>query len=217
MSSEHQPRAYDGSRRQAQAQATQREILRAAHDLFVAHGYGTTTVAAIAAHAGVSVPTVYAGFPAKADLLRRAIETAFAGDDAPIAVADRPTAQWTVATQDPRELLRRYAVMCGEVASRAGRIYRVLVAAADGEPVLADLLETFEAQRLGAARLIATAVQGRGGLREGPTLDHARDIVWISNSPELYSLALKRGWSLEHYVAFVRDLLLQIVADGVDS
>jgi AcrR family transcriptional regulator len=211
MSGEAQPRRrYDRSRRQAQAEATQREIVQVAHDHFVAGGYRATTVVAIAAAAGVSVPTVYAGFPTKADLLRRAIEIAFAGDGAPVPVAGRPTAQWVADADDPVELLGRYAQMCGELASRAGRIYGVLVAAADGEPVLAELLDTFEAQRLKAARQIALAVRERGGLAPGTSLDHARDVVWIANSPDLFNLAVKRRWSLERYVAFVRGVLLQV-------
>jgi AcrR family transcriptional regulator len=211
---EMQPRRrYDGSRRQAQARATQREIVRAAHDLFVAQGYGTTTIAAIAAAAGVSVPTVYAGFPTKADLLRRAIETAITGDDAEIPLAERPTAQWVADTDDPAEVLRRYAVLCGEVASRVGRIYAVLVAAADAEPALAQLLDTFEAQRLVGAQHIAGAVHERGGLAAGTSPDHARDVVWMANSPELYTLAVRRNWPLDRYVALVRAMLLQVVAE----
>jgi AcrR family transcriptional regulator len=204
-------RQYDGTRRKVQAEATQREIVRAANDLFVERGYGTTTMADVAAAAGVSVPTVYAGFPTKADLLRRAIETALAGDDAPIAVADRPTAQWVGATDDPRELLSRYATMCGELASRTGRIYAVLIAAADADPSLAELLHTFEAQRLTAARSIAREVRARGGLPAGTSLDEARDVIWMCNSPELYTLAMKRRWSFNRYVAFVREALLRLV------
>jgi AcrR family transcriptional regulator len=212
MSATAQPRRpYDGTRRKAQAETTQRDIVRAAHDLFVEHGYGPTTIADIAAAAGVSVPTVYAGFPTKADLLRRAIETALAGDDAPVAVADRPTARWVSATDDPREVLRRYATMCGELASRTGRIYAVLVAAADAEPVLAELLHTFETQRLTAARHIASAVRERGGLPSDTTLEQARDVIWLCNSPELYNLAMKRRWSLNRYVDFVGDALLRLV------
>ncbi len=212
LAEEAQPRRrYDRSRRQAQAAATEREIVRVAHEQFVAGGYHATTVVAIAAAAGVSVPTVYARFPTKADLLRRAIEVAFAGDDAPVAVADRPTAQWVADTDDPVELLDRYAQMCGELASRAGRIYGVLLAAADAEPVLADLLDTFEAQRLKAARQIASAVRERGGLAPGTSLDHARDVVWMANSPELYSLAVKRRWSSARSGALGRAIRLGIV------
>jgi AcrR family transcriptional regulator len=204
-------RRYDASRRQAQAAATQREIVRVAHEQFVAGGYHATTIVAIAAAAGVSVPTVYARFPTKADLLRRVIEVAFAGDDAPVAVADRPTAQWVADTDDPVELLSRYAQMCGELSSRAGRAYGVLLAAADAEPVLAEVLDTFEAQRLKAARQIASAVRDRGGLPPGTSVDHARDVIWMANSPELYMLAVRRRWSPDRYVALVRSILLGVL------
>ena len=194
MTSAPQPRRrYDASRRQAQAARTQVEILRVAHDLFVANGYAATTLAAIAASADVSVPTLYAGFETKSQLLRRVIETAFAGDTENIPVADRPTAKWVHDALDARELLSRYAVMCGELAFRAGAVYGVLVAAADAEPDLAELVATFEQQRLVAARSICAAVRSRGGLARGVTPAHARDVIWIANSPELYHVGGQAG------------------------
>ena len=62
-------RAYDSSRRQEQARQTRRDILRAAHDLFVTHGYGRTTIADVARAAGVSAETIYATYKNKATLL----------------------------------------------------------------------------------------------------------------------------------------------------
>lgn len=89
------------------------------------------------------LPTVYANFASKAEVLRRAIEVALAGDDEAIAVADRPTALWVHEAETGEELLARYAVMIGEMAARVAPIYSVLVAAADAEPELAALLKTF--------------------------------------------------------------------------
>ena len=203
--------ATTASRREAQARETQRQVLRAAHDLFVEHGYRATTIAGIAEAAGVSVPTVYAGFGTKADLLRRAIEVAMAGDDDPISVADRPTHQWVVATDDGLEMLQRYAVACGAMVDRIGRIYGVLTGAADADPVLAELLARFDDQRLDAATAMAAGLHDRGALPDGVDLDDARDLVWMANAPELYALTLKRGWSTDRYVALVRDFLLELV------
>jgi AcrR family transcriptional regulator len=205
-------RMYDASRRQAHALETRRAIIGAASDLFVRVGFAGTTIAAIAAAANVSTPTVYANFTSKAELLQRAIEVALAGDDAPIPVADRPTALWVHRADTAEELLTRYAVMCGEVASRAGPIYNVLVAAADAEPELAELLKRFEAQRLRAATQMAEAVRSRGGLPPGRTLSEARDVVWLCISVEVYAmLVMRRGWSTKRYVAWVRNALLQLI------
>jgi len=47
-------RAYDASGRQARARARRLAVVLAARDLFQRDGYRPTTIAAIAAHAGVS-------------------------------------------------------------------------------------------------------------------------------------------------------------------
>ena len=215
MNNPKQPlkRAYDASRRQATALDTRRLIVSAAHDMFVQHGFAATTIVAIAKAANVSTPTVYANFASKAALLQRAIEVAFAGDDEPVAVIDRPTAKWVYEATTVEELLSRYAAMAGELSSRAGRIYSVLVGAADAEPELAALLKTFEAQRLRAATMIAQGIRDRGGLPPGRTVEEARDIIWLCIAPEVYSLLTdRRVWSAKRYVAWVRNALLQLVA-----
>jgi hypothetical protein len=161
--------------------------------------------------AGSRVRLIY-GFASKAELLRRAIEVALAGDDEPVAVHDRPTARWVYEAETAEEVLRRYAVMSGELASRAGSIYGVLAGAADAEPELANLLRTFEAQRLRAATQVAEAVHARGGLPPGRTVAEARDTIWLCNAPEVYvMLTAKRRWSTRRYVAWVRNALLNLV------
>lgn len=198
-------------------------MVDAAHDLFVANGFAGTTIAAVAAKAKVSAPTVYAAFHSKAELLRAAIDLALAGDEEPIAVADRPLGRWVYEADTAVELLSRYAVMMGELAERAAPIYMVLVAAADADPPLADLLADFEKQRLRAATMIAQAIRDRGGLPEGRTLSEARDTIWVCNAPELYVwLTSKRRWSTSRYVSWARNVLIKLViepnvADGNDG
>jgi AcrR family transcriptional regulator len=55
--------------RQEQAAATRDRIADAARRLFASTGYGTTTMDAIAAEAGVAVRTVYSAFGAKREIL----------------------------------------------------------------------------------------------------------------------------------------------------
>ena len=205
------PRRYDSSGRKARAAEGRRQILAAAHDLFVARGFAGTAMVDIAAAAGVSAPTVYAA-GTKASLLKSCVDVALAGDVEPVAVLDRPLAQWVYEADDPRELVSRYAVMMGELGSRAAPIYDVVVRAADADPEIAELLVDLERQRLRASTILAEAIESRGGLPAGRTLEEARDTIWVCNAPELYvTLTRKRRWSKRRYVSWSRNALLQLV------
>src|SRR6476646_9383327 len=86
-------RTYSSPLRTKQAQTTRRAVLEAARDLFIAQGYGATTIDQIAARAGVSKPTVFAAVGNKQTVLSAVRDVAMAGDDEKIAVGDRPLAQ----------------------------------------------------------------------------------------------------------------------------
>src|SRR5215207_7364561 len=58
------------SLRQRQALLTQQLVLNAARDLFLDQGYGTTTIEAISANAGVAVSTVYSIYKNKRGILK---------------------------------------------------------------------------------------------------------------------------------------------------
>ena len=66
-------RRYDSSGRQAQARRNQRQFLQG--------GYAATTIAAIAAEAGVSVETIYKAFGGKAGLVRAIYQGGLTGRD----------------------------------------------------------------------------------------------------------------------------------------
>ena len=203
-------RRYDSSGRQARAEGNRLRILEAAHDLFLADGYTPTTIAAIAKRAEVSGPTVYAAFGTKAAILQRAIEVSLAGDDDEVALIDRPVAQWVHEADTAAELLARYAVMMADVAGRAAAIFDVLQRAADTDADLAALVAEFEEQRLQGAQWIAEGVVARTKLPKGRTQDQVRDLVWLCNAPEQWTLLVtRRGWSRDAYVAWATAALQQ--------
>ncbi len=68
------------SRRQQKALATRGRVLDAALELFLADGYATTTITAIADAADVAVQTVYAVFGTKKAILDELRARAVAGD-----------------------------------------------------------------------------------------------------------------------------------------
>src|SRR3977135_2141494 len=82
-------RRYDSPRRREQAAATRREILEAAQRLFERQGYAATTMAAIAAEAGVALKTVYVAFETKSGVLRALWHLLLRGDQEDVPVGER--------------------------------------------------------------------------------------------------------------------------------
>src|ERR1700688_2105361 len=82
-------RSYDGGLRQARSAQTRQRIVQAARDLIVENGYRATTVATVAARAGVNVDTIYQLVGRKPQLLRELIEQALSGVDRPVVAEQR--------------------------------------------------------------------------------------------------------------------------------
>src|ERR671938_1690262 len=93
-------RQYESARRQEQARETRLRIVAAARDLFVAKGYGQTTMAEVARTAGVAVETVYAAFRNKPTLLRQVWYVSFRGDEQDVRLLDRPEIRAVLAEPD---------------------------------------------------------------------------------------------------------------------
>src|ERR671937_2765734 len=94
-------RRYDSPRRREQAAATRREILEAAQRLFENQGYVATTMAAIAAEAGVALKTVYVAFETKSGLLRALWHLLLRGDEDDVAMPDRRWYRDVLEQPDP--------------------------------------------------------------------------------------------------------------------
>jgi AcrR family transcriptional regulator len=191
-------RRYQSPLRTEGARRTRQAILAIASELFVERGYAGTSLSDIATAAGVARPTVFAAFGSKAALLRQVLDQALAGDDAPVAVADRPWFRpvWDATT--PTAVLDAYAEVCLVIARRAARLFETVRRATDDAPEAADLWNALQDNRRAGATMIIEQLQKLGGL--APALDQqtAIDILWIFNDPTHYaSLVSHRGWT-EH-------------------
>ena len=200
MSVQRQRREYDSTGRRAQAEATRRRILDVARDLFVRQGYAGTSMAQIAAAAGVSTPTVFAAFTSKVNLLKVAAETMIVGDADPVPLHERPEMRHVHAGATAEEVLDRLATLNAAAAERAHPVFAVLHAAADAEPAIADLVRLLDEQRLAGATLLARTVVDRLGDPAPERLAEIRDVLWAHNSPAMYGLlVVGRGWPVARY------------------
>ena len=83
---------------------------------FLSVGYASTTLAAVAADASVSVDTVYRTFGSKRGLLAAVMDVNDGGDDESVAVLDREMPQRMRAEQDQRVQVALFASgMAGEL------------------------------------------------------------------------------------------------------
>ena len=200
-------RRYDSSGRQAQARRNQQAILDAAQRQFLQGGYAATTIAAIAAEAGVSVETIYKAFGGKPGLVRAIYQRGLAGQQ-PVPAFQRADDMRERET-DPRTIMRNWAALTSEVSAVVSPIARLVRAAADSDPDMAALLKASNDTREQRARHHARFLKQRGYLRQGISLAQATDILWTCTSDELYDLmVLQRGWSLPRFARWLADYMI---------
>jgi AcrR family transcriptional regulator len=199
-------RRYDSPARRERARRTRRAVVDAARELFVAHGYAATSVRAVAAAAGVSVPTVEQAFGTKRALLKEVVDVTRAGDDEPVAMLDREPAVAAAAAATPSEFLDLIAAEIAAVSARVSAVQAVLGAAAAGDPEIAGLAAEIDAQRRVVAGWLVDALAGRAPLR--PARDRAVDAVWTLLDPVVHRrLTVDCGWSTDEFAGWLADAL----------
>jgi len=209
-----QPRSYDSTGRRAQALVNRARILAAARSLFIAQGFAATSVAAIAAAAGVSGPTVFAAFGSKVNLLKEAVETTLVGDTEPVPMAARAEMQHVHAAETAAEVLDRLAELVVSRGSAVQPIFAVMYAARDGSPEIGALIDLLEEQRLSGATALARTVAARTGADDPDLVADLRDCIWACMSPALYeAFVVRRDWSPLRYRVWLR-AALQIPLDA---
>lgn len=206
-------RPYTSPRRAEQARRTRQRLVAAATATFLARGYAGTTMRAIAAAAGVSVPTVEQQFGTKVRLLKAAIDIAIGGDDDDVPVLDRVWADEGRAAGDVDEFLAIVADVIAPAQSRSAGLVLAVFEGAVTDPELAELSAAMISQRAVTAGWIVDQLAGKAPLRGELDRDDAVDTLWILMDPAVFDrLVRQRGWSVQRYQRWfarsARDLLV---------
>ena len=210
-------RRYESPHRREQAKQTRRGIVAAASRLFLEHGYATTTMAAIAAEAGVVVETVYRAFDGKATLFRAVVEAALAGgiERAEQPAEERPAIAAVIAEPDPARQVELYAATQPGIHRRAGPLLRALHDARALDPDLGRVWDEMEDWRRRGQGQFADLLASRGVLRPGLSAAMAGDIVWTLCSLAVHDLlVLERKWSLRRYGEWLASALKRELLPG---
>lgn len=182
------------------ARRTRRRILEAATAAFLERGYATTSIRAVAAAAGVSVPAVEQAFGTKARLLKAAIDVAIAGDHEDVPVRERG---W-VAVGTAVEAV---AAFVAAAQHRSAGLVLAVFEGANSDPTLAELADELVEQRVRTASWLVEVLTG------GPADEHDVDTLWALMEPAVFDrLVRRKGWSVPRYrdwfAATVRRLLI---------
>jgi AcrR family transcriptional regulator len=199
-------RRYDGTKRREQSAATRRRILDAARVLILERGYRATTIAAIAAQAEVNVDSVYELVGRKPVVLRELIEQAISGSDRAVPAEERDYVRAMQASRDPVEKLEIYARAMRKIHARMAPLHLALRDASSTESEAQEVWRMVSERRAANMRRLVEDLKTTGRLRQDISVSDAADVVWITNSAEVYvMLTVERGWSPLRYERWLVD------------
>lgn len=204
-------RTYRSELRQRQAEHTRLTVVAAAAELFAELGYARTTLARIAAAAGVSPETVQAHGP-KSALMIAAVEYAAFGVTGDHNVLDLELGQRFVALTDRDEAVNFIVAEQTAVHERSAGATQALFGAAATDPELDGYLGELIAGVGRQIRRLLEVCRERGWLRDDIPFDELVETAAVVSSIETYTRMVHRdGWTLDAYCAWFRRMLDEVV------
>lgn len=199
-------RTYRSARRAQQAADTRREILRAARGLFAERGYAGTSLADVAAEAGVSVPTLYASVGSKAKIALALVE--FTNVEVGMAELARALAEVTTGPA----LIAAEVHLNRVLNELGGDVIRALVSAAASEPEVVPSVEEGRDYHRRGQRAVAARLARMGALRPGVDVSEAAAVLTAMTLPEMFAqLTLTEGWSFDRVEEWLTDGLTRLL------
>lgn len=155
----------------------------------------------IASSAGVALETVYSHFSSKRGVLRAVIDAAVAGDDAPVALAER--AEFVAMGHGRRPArIRAGARLLTTLYGRTAPIDKLLRQVAPAEKEIAELLSLAQDMQRRDIAAAFELIVGR------PPSKAERDGAWAMASPEVYLLLVDGcGWTPEQYETWMSETM----------
>jgi AcrR family transcriptional regulator len=206
MGPEVKRQGYDASSRRQRSAERRQSIIDAARELMIERGYRATTLAAIAARASVNIDTVYELVGRKPVVLRELIEQAISGETRAVLPEERAHVIAMRAERDPKRKLALYARAIKDTQMRLAPLFLALRDASTTEPEAREVWESISQRRAQNMRTLVEELNGTGGLTSALSTDEAADVLWATNSSELFVMfTVERGWSPDRYEQWLAD------------
>ncbi|MET8404342.1 helix-turn-helix domain-containing protein [Streptomyces sp900116325] len=202
-------------KRAERSRRTREKIVEAARELFVAQGYGATSLQEVADGAGVAVQTVYFVFRNKRTLFKDVVDTSIAGDTEPVATMDREWFRAACAEPTAAGQLRGHVHGTREILGRVAPIMPLIETAAATDPEIAAQWPNGPDPRYTVQYAAAEALARKPDTRPGLSIEMAADLLFGLLSPQLYLIFVRdRGWSPDTWEEWARTALTsQLCAD----
>ncbi|MFC4565021.1 TetR/AcrR family transcriptional regulator [Nocardiopsis mangrovi] len=202
-------------KRAERSRRTREKVVEAARELFVARGYGATSLQEVADRAGVAVQTVYFVFRNKRTLFKDVVDTSIAGDTESVATMDREWFRAACAEPTAAGQLRAHVRGTREILGRVAPIMPLIAAAAATDPEIAAQWPQGPDPRYTVHYAAAEALAGKPDARPGLSVEMAADLLFGLLSPQLYLIFVRdRDWSPDTWEAWARSALIsQLCAD----
>jgi AcrR family transcriptional regulator len=202
-------------RRAARRAETEARLIDAATTLFAAHGYAGTTLTDVAERAGLAPRTLYLRFESKAELLRRCIGVAIAGDGAPTPIAERPWMDAAMSAPTLEDRISKMAAVTAMLMDRAGPLLAVAQQAAATEPTIAAAAEAGRQETHRTMRTFWQRLAADGLLPAGADVEWLAETGTLLAQPETYLLLTQTsGWDIPTFEAWLRTTWLRLVASS---
>jgi len=207
-------RSYRSPRRQEQAAATRRAVVRAARELFTRDGYAATTVTAVAAAAHVSLDTVYASVGRKPELVLAVIDGVLGSSDEPVGLEEREYVKAIRRTPSARGKIQVYAGAVGRLVPQIAPLEDALRRAAESDAECAGVWARLLERRSANMILFAAELRATGELRTDLSDREVADIVGSTSAVDYHLFLARRGWSPQDYERLLVDLWTRLLLSG---
>jgi AcrR family transcriptional regulator len=202
---------YRSELRLRQAEQTRSRILAIAGELFAADGYAGTSLAKIAAAAGVSAQTVHGQGP-KAALIIAAMEYAAVGVAGEENLFNVDFGRALLASDDYKESLDFVAAQITAAHERTARLALALIGGAGSDPTLERYLMDLTASLNRQAQRVLGVYRDRGWLRSDVAFDELVETTAVVCSVETYlRITYRDGWSVAPYKSWLRRMLAETI------
>ncbi len=153
----------------------------------------------------VNVDTIYRAVGRKQQLMLAVIDMTLAGADEPVVAEQRDDVKAVLVAEGALAKLTTYADALGRVMPRVAPLFDSLAQAALTEPACRPL-DTIAERRADNMHKLAPDLRSTGELRADLDDAEVADLLWTTNAPEYYALAVARGWSATAYATRLADV-----------